>query len=141
MPSRNQGFTLIELMVTVAIVAILASVALPAYNSYVQRSRVPPALDALSSVATRLEQRYQDTGNYAGGGGGCGVAMPTVENFAIGCALSNVDQGFTLSATGSGPMSGYLFTLNHQGTRTTTSHPKGLPGANCWSIRGKTCDA
>ena len=61
---NQRGFTLIEVMVTVAIVAILGSIALPSYQSYVQRSRVPAGLDALSACFTRMEQRYQDSGNY-----------------------------------------------------------------------------
>ncbi len=44
-------------------------------------------------------------------------------------------------ATGSGPISGYAYTINHQGTRVTTAHPKGVPGSNCWSIRGAQCDS
>ena len=71
---RPRGFTLIELMVTVAVVAILASIALPSYSAYLQRSRVPAALDGLSSYATRMEQRYQDVGNYATGTA-CAVAV------------------------------------------------------------------
>lgn len=136
---RQQGFTLIELMVAVAIVAILSAVALPAYNSYVLRSRVPPALDALSSYQVRMEQRFQDTGSYAGANGACGLAVPGgVANFAITCAL-NGNNGFTATATGSGVMSGYTFTVNHAGTRATTAHPKGA-NANCWTTKGTTCD-
>lgn len=136
----ERGFTLIEVMITVAIVGILAAIALPSYQAYVQRSRVPPALDALSSLATRLEQRYQDTGSYANGAA-CGATLPAAENFALACVLSDGGQGFTATATGSGPVSGYGYSINHLGVRTTTAHPKGVPAANCWSMRGGTCDS
>jgi type IV pilus assembly protein PilE len=138
-PTRERGFTLIEVMITVAIVAILSAIALPAYTAYVQRSRVPPALDALSALATRMEQRFQDSGSYANGDA-CGATMPTTENFAITCELSNDGQGFTATATGSGPVDGYGFSIDHQGVRVTTAHPKGVPSTNCWSMKGTTCD-
>jgi type IV pilus assembly protein PilE len=133
------GFTLIEVMVTVAIVAILAGIAMPSYSSYVQRSRVPPALDALSAYAVRMEQRYQDTGNYANGAA-CGVAVPTAEGFTVTCTLSGGGQNYTATATGSGRMAGYAYTINDQGVRATTAHPKGTPGSSCWTTRGATCD-
>ena len=136
---RPRGFTLIELMVTVAVVAILASIALPSYSAYLQRSRVPAALDGLSSYATRMEQRYQDVGNYAAGTA-CAVAVPTPSNFTVTCGLTSVDQGFTATATGAGSMSGYVYTINHQGVRNTTAHPNGVPSTACWSTRGTTCD-
>jgi type IV pilus assembly protein PilE len=137
--TRTRGFTLIEVMITVAIVAILTAIALPAYTAYLQRSRVPPALDALSSMATRLEQRFQDTGSYANGAA-CGAALPAADNFAIACNLSDDGQGFTATATGNGPVDGYGYSINHRGVRVTTAHPKGVPGANCWSMKGGVCD-
>jgi type IV pilus assembly protein PilE len=136
---RSRGFTVIEVMVALAIVAILAAVAVPSYSSYVQRSRVPVALDALSSYATRMEQRFQDVGSYANAGA-CAVAVPTASNFALSCAISGGGAGYTATATGSGPMLGYAFTIDHQGTRSTTAHPKGVPASACWSIKGVTCD-
>jgi type IV pilus assembly protein PilE len=135
------GFTLIELMVTIAILGILTAVALPAYTAYVQRSRVPVGLDALSAYMTRMEQRYQDVGNYANGAA-CAVALPTADNFTVTCVLTNGTQGFTATATGSGPLAGYAYTINHNGARNTTAHPKGGAVANCWSTRGGgVCDS
>jgi type IV pilus assembly protein PilE len=138
-PTRARGFTLIEVMITVAIVAILSAIALPAYTAYVQRSRVPPALDALSAVSTRLEQRFQDTGSYANGDA-CGATLPTLDNFTIECELSDSGQGYSATATGSGPVQGYGYSINHQGVRATTAHPKGVPSTSCWSMKGEVCD-
>ena len=136
----NRGFTLIEVMVTIAVIAILSSVALPSYTAYLQRSRVPPGLDALSSYFTRMEQRFQDTGSYANGAV-CAVALPTATNYTLSCTLGAGGLSYTATATGSGPVAGYAYTINHQGTRATTAHPKGTPSTACWSIRGVQCDA
>lgn len=132
------GFTLIELMVVVAVVAILASVAMPNYTAYLQRSKVPPALDGLSSLATRMEQRYQDTGSY--GSPACGATLPVVTNFTISCTISAAGQAYTATATGSGSMSGYSYSINQLGARATLAHPKGVPATTCWSTKGKVCD-
>ena len=134
-----QGFTLIEVMVTVAILGIIASIAMPSYTAYVQRGRVPAALDTLNSMYTRMEQRFQDTNSYANGAD-CGVVLPSVANFTVSCTVANAGREFTATANGSGNMAGYTFTINHLGVRRTTAHPKGAPVGNCWSTKGKTCD-
>ena len=131
----HRGFTLIEVMITVAIVAILSAIAMPAYTAYIQRSRVPPALDALSALATRMEQRFQDTGRYT-----CPGALGAAGDFALACEVDEDGQGYTASASGSGPVDGYGYSINHQGVRATTAHPKGVPQASCWSMKGGTCD-
>ncbi len=136
----QQGFTLIEILVVVAIIAILSSIAMPSYTAYIQRSRVPAGLDTLQSYFTRMEQRFQDSGSYANALA-CAVALPTVQNYTLSCAISGAGTGYTATATGSGSLSGYAYTINSTGTRTTAAHPKGVPAGNCWSIKGSSCDA
>lgn len=136
----QRGFTLIEVLITIAIVAILASIALPSYSAYIKRSKVPAGLDALQSYFTRMEQRFQDSGSY-GSSSTCALALPTAANFSFSCTLGTGGTSYTLTATGSGALAGYAYTINSAGTRTTSAHPNGAPGGNCWSIKGAVCDA
>ena len=137
--ASHGGFTLIELMIAVAVVAILASVALPAYSAFVQRARVPTALVALLSYQVRMEQRFQDTRSYASGEV-CAIVPPVVSGFTVTCSLTDGGSGYTATAVGAGNMNGYTYTINDQGTRITVAHPRGVPSGNCWSIRGSVCE-
>jgi type IV pilus assembly protein PilE len=134
-----RGFTLIETMITVAILAILATVALPSYKAYIDRSRVPAALDALNAVAAKMELVFQDRndGTY-GPGPNCNITLGHAQDFALSCTPAGAT--YVATATGTGRMTGYSFTVNNLGARATTAHPKGA-NATCWTTRGgSACD-
>jgi type IV pilus assembly protein PilE len=133
-----RGFTLIELMVAVAIVAILASIALPAYRDYVTRGRLAEAYANLASQRVKMEQFYQDARTYTGACVANTVAPPLVNttNFQYACAIAN--QTYTITATGQagGGLTGFVFTIDQANNRATTGVPSGwTSSATCWIRR------
>lgn len=148
-PAR--GFSLIELMIVVAVIGILAGIAIPSYSEYVLRGKIVEATTQLAELRTRLEKFYQDERNY-GADGVCGndgavtrVAMPAapvVKYFTYTCATTG--QDFTLTATGiaNAGTGGFVYTLNEANQRRTTATGTGWSGAgsNCWvTAKGGGC--
>ena len=64
--NKQSGFTLIELMIVVAIVGILATIAYPSYTDYVIRGRIPDATSGLAAKRVQMEQFFQDNRTYVG---------------------------------------------------------------------------
>ena len=143
--SSHRGFTLIELMIAVAIVAILCAIALPAYNDYVLRSKLTNAQNGLSNFYVQMEQYFQDNRSY--GTGACGVAAPTgaaAKYFTFTCALSAGTSGYTATAVGASDKGtqGFQFSVDQANNRATRSVPSGwtLPAQACWvTNRGGVC--
>lgn len=131
-PIAGQGFTLIELMIAVAIVAILAAVAVPQYSAYVMRSRVPDATSALATKQVQIEQYFLDNRTYVGAPA-CTNDSNTSKYFNFACSAVNA-TGFTLTATGKSNMTGFSYTVNQAGAKTTTVPvDSGWTGSTtCW---------
>jgi type IV pilus assembly protein PilE len=134
---KSYGFTLIELMVTVAIVGILAAVALPSYTRYIQKGKVVEATNLLSVSRVQLEQYYQDNKNYGSTATACGNNVGTLTgdsfNFSCNWGDNGTSQGFLITATGKNAMNGFQFTVDQDNARKTVefSGASNLP-KDCW---------
>jgi type IV pilus assembly protein PilE len=136
---HTRGFTLIELMIAVAVIAILASIALPSYTDYMRRSKLAEATSSLLSMRPKLEQFYQDQRTFAGAcAAGTVAPKPTgLKYFTIDCPTLTPTQ-YTVTATGINDMAGIVFTINEANTRATTV-TAGTPMANAGYIDNATC--
>ena len=113
--SSSAGFTLIELMITLVIAAILGALVLPVYQDHLLRAKIPEATSGLSLTAMRL--------------------------FHFTCTVPQDGQSFLLTATGVSTDStkAFTYTLDQQSNASTTSLPDGwgdVPAA-CWIVKRK----
>lgn len=128
---RSAGFTLIELMIVVGIVAILAAVAIPSYQESVRRGRRADARVAMTNLATRLERCFTQFGAYDAGD--CDIASPsdspegfyelTVDREAATWTLTAEPQGAQADDEACG-----TFTLTNTGQRDVS----GTTPERCW---------
>jgi type IV pilus assembly protein PilE len=126
----HAGFTLIELMVTVAIVGILAAVAYPSYSDYIIRGNLAEANTGLATVRAQMERHFQDNRTYATVGAfttpcaSADVSSRTFGNFVVSCAATGA-RTFPLLAQGSGPVADFTFTVTEADVRATTAAKTG----------------
>lgn len=138
----TRGFTLIELMIVVAVIAVLAAVALPSYQEYILRSRLVEGTNELSAMRARMEQYFQDNRTYAATGGFTPACLTpqTAGTFTVSCLAAPTATTYTITAAGSSQTAAFTYTIDQQGVRTTPSSSWGHTSAACWLMkRSDTC--
>lgn len=134
------GFTLIEMLVTVAILGILVAIAIPSYQEYVARANRAEAKSALLENAQFMERYFMSNGFYSTvKDSGVAPNLPITilpqsggtQTYGIAAAVANTT--FTLTATAMNSMAGDNcgnFTLTHTGVKGASG---ALGAAECWS--------
>lgn len=139
--NTSKGFTLIEMMVVVAIIAILAQIAVPAYSDYMQRGRIAEAFGQLAAQRSKLEQYFLDNRTYVGAcAAGTVAPLPTGKYFTYSCPTLT-DTTFTIQANGQNGADAFTFTVNQANVQATTAAPSGWgTSATCWvTKKGESC--
>ena len=135
----QKGFSLIELMVVFGIIAILATIGIPAYSEYVKQGKVAEATSTLADLRIKTEQFFQDNRTYVGADVSvCVPALGVAQYFDYSCVVEPTT--YTIIATGkpSHNLSNFEFTINQDNLKT--SKYDGDVGLNCWlNKKGGTC--
>jgi len=126
----SAGFTLIELMITVAIIGILAAVAYPSYTSYIRKGKRATAQSALMDLASKEQTYLLDRRAYSTVQGDISFTMPAeiqgAYTFSISCTPVDCTGSFTATATpiGGQAVSGeQSLTVNAAGAKTPANTP------------------
>lgn len=125
MKQYKKGFTLIELMIVIAIIGILAAVGYPAYTNAVKKGNRADGIDSLLSLASRMEEYYMSNDTYVG----ATVANATSSDGLYTVAITSATAfAYTLTATpvGTDPECGNLI-LNSLGQKSASTG-----AADCW---------
>ena len=132
---QQTGFTLIELMIVVAVIGILAAIAIPNYSAYIKRGKAAEATSNLATLRVKMEQFFQDNRTYEKGP--C-APISGAQYFIYTCSAPPTLSAYTLKATGIKDMANFEFTLNQSNTKT--SKFDGTVGTTCWlTKKGGTC--
>ena len=149
----EKGFTLIEIMIVVALMSILAAIAIPAYSAYVIRGKLVEASTNLADLRIKFEQSFQDNRNYTSYVDANCMLLPAAATSAITGAkyftytCATAANTYTVTAKsvanqGLGNAGDYTYTIDYNNAKATTKLAGATLTSNnaCWIMKtGGSC--
>jgi prepilin-type N-terminal cleavage/methylation domain-containing protein len=143
----QKGFTFIELMITVAIMGILLMVVVPTYQDHILRAKLGEARGVLGAFRIKMEQQYQNTGDFRDACQANSLApVPQLKFFKLSCEPGNPNKitkdTYTVEISGEG----FTYTVDETRKKRTTAVPSGydLPISDdkqCWIVgKNRECE-
>lgn len=133
---------MIELMITVAIVGILAGIGIPSYVDYVERGKIAEATSALMDARVKMEQFFLDNRTYAGGCG-ANITNTGTKYFTVTCPVLTATT-YTIQAAGGAPstdvsMAAFAYSIDQANARVTIRSKWGDVNTPCWRTKRGSC--
>lgn len=139
---KKNGFSLIELVVTMGIVAILAAIAIPAYTAYTQKANRTDATRTLTADAQALERCYSQTFTYVSCTGAPAGASTSAQGFygitiTVTAATGSVAAGYVITAVPAMPpqlsdSSCAIFSVDNTGAQSAFDNTHTINTQTCW---------
>ena len=140
---NSRGFTLIEVMVAIVVVAIITAIAVPGYRDHVRRGKITEATAGLADMRVKLEQYFQDNRTYVGAcAAGTVAPLPTNPRYFTFACPTLTATTYTVTATGVAAqgMNGFLYQVTEANVQTSTMTADAasagfVTNATCWITR------
>ena len=124
---KQQGFTLIELMIVVAIIGILAAIAIPAYQDYTIRAQVSEGINLASGAKSAISEYFMDSGNLPGSNAEAGLEGTITGNYVTGVVVGGGAGNGVVTVTFGNQAN------NAISTQTLTLSPVTSAGSVAWT--------